>query len=1080
MHLNVSSHRLTRIAGKLVSVATGALNGSLKIGACALALGLAHGAHAGEVLIVNYGLVATIDTNLQARQIALGNNATIVTLGALPTNLAQYGQIWDLGANQGIGTGYASSLTSYLQGGGTLFMMGENAGYGATRNAAMTSFMASLGAGSVTVSGNSPASQTVLPQFQADNSTSTVSFAAVGAFNNYGTGTCITSGCGAVAWGVGSLANATLGAVISVLDVNFLQTQYLQAPFTDNLISYLAQQQVIAANGGVPTVPDIGTGAASYDASGLGTLVNPAFKGGTLNIDAPVALGQGFTLGSAGGRVQANGTAATFSGVISDEVTGTPGALGIVGTGGAVTLSGANTFTGATTVGSGATLALSGTGSVAASSGVAANGTLDIAGTTAGASITSLSGNGVVVLGSQTLTLTGASGNFAGVLSGSGGLALAHGTQTLSGGNAYTGTTQVDSGATLALAGSGSVAASAGIVNAGTLDIAGTTNGATLTALSGAGNVVLGAQTLTLTHAAGGFTGALSGTGGLTISGGTLTLTGVQGYTGMTTLGNGAALSVNGLMAGGVAVQSGGVLHGSGGIAGPVTVAAGATLSPGNSPGVMTTGSSVTLAPGAVFEVEINGATAGNGAGFHDQLNVLGIGSQFNANGATLAVNLTTISGIGVYTPYVPTMGQSFRVVTAEGGLGSTRFAPIAQPDGLAFGTRLRVFYDDNASNSIDLRVVPASLTLYGVNRNAQSAASAVDRMMDADDAGTATPAQNQLVNTIGGLGAAQLNGALLGLSGEIHGALAAAQPLAGQGLQSAVTNHLASSQPAGAEQRTGWVDYSAGDVRWSNDGVSSAASAQRTQLTLGADLWQTPRSRIGVAGSTTTAHVDSAGGGSGKLEDNLAVVYAQHTLNGWTGDAQIGFGGGNSHSDRADPLASQNAAVYSQRALATDLSTRQSFAGVGVRLPMQWASVAFEPFVRFSAQQVKREAGAEDSSSPSALHLDTLSAHGQRVTGGVSLQSAQKNPMVASTTYQGTLAIGHDAGSLLRPVVSATLGGMATTIEAPQAGRAFVQANVFGTRLLARRSYAYAGLSGEARSKRVEQTFRVGAVIGF
>ena len=47
-----------------------------------------------------------------------------------------------------------------------------------------------------------------------------------------------------------------------------------------------------------------------------------------------------------------------------------------------------------------------------------ANGTLGISGTTSGASIAGLSGSGAVTLGAQTLTLTltNASGSFAGII----------------------------------------------------------------------------------------------------------------------------------------------------------------------------------------------------------------------------------------------------------------------------------------------------------------------------------------------------------------------------------------------------------------------------------------------------------------------------------------------------------------------------------------------------------------------------------------------------------------------------------------------------------------------------------------
>jgi autotransporter-associated beta strand protein len=152
----------------------------------------------------------------------------------------------------------------------------------------------------------------------------------------------------------------------------------------------------------------------------------------------------------------------TFSGVIADGGAGGGTGGGLTIAAGTETLTGANSYTGATSISSGATLALSGTGSIATSSGVAANGTLDISATTAGASIASLSGgaSGSVALGSQTLTLTDASGAFAGGVTGSGSVVITGGTESFSGT-----LTNGGPGAAVVLAGTQS-----GLVNSGTIN----------------------------------------------------------------------------------------------------------------------------------------------------------------------------------------------------------------------------------------------------------------------------------------------------------------------------------------------------------------------------------------------------------------------------------------------------------------------------------------------------------------------------------------------------------------------------------------------------------------------------------
>ncbi|GAA0689170.1 hypothetical protein GCM10009429_13110 [Dyella marensis] len=243
----------------------------------------------------------------------------------------------------------------------------------------------------------------------------------------------------------------------------------------------------------------------------------------------------------------------------SGNFSGAIGGTGGIGIGaGTQTLSGNNGYTGATAIDNGATLALSGAGSIAQSSGVANHGTFDIAGTTAGASIQQLSGSGAVTLGAQTLTIANGGSAFDGIISGSGGFTIAGGAQFLSGVNAYTGLTTIDSAGTLALSGNGSIAASSGVVANGLFDITGATNGASIATLSGSGansQVNLGLRTLTLTQAAGNFGGNITGAGDLVVAGGTETLSGSNAYTGATTIQQGATLALAGT--GSIAASSG-------------------------------------------------------------------------------------------------------------------------------------------------------------------------------------------------------------------------------------------------------------------------------------------------------------------------------------------------------------------------------------------------------------------------------------------------------------------------------------------------------------------------------------------
>ena len=294
------------------------------------------------------------------------------------------------------------------------------------------------------------------------------------------------------------------------------------------------------------------TGAGTiYQSSNLGSSVNPVFDGGTLQVSSAGTISNNFTVDNNNGVIDQNGVASTFSGVISDAVSGTPGSMTTTNSvsGGLVTLSNDNTYTGTTTVNTGATLALSGTGSIAASSSVVDNGTLDISATTSGATVNAISGSGAVTLGAKSLTVANAAGNLSGVVGGTGGLNITGGTQTLSGANTFSGGVQVQSGAALSIAssnalGSGALALIGSATVPATLNITGTTTIAN--AITVAGDPVFNITTGTTTTVSSPITdGGVAGdvvVGG----GGTLNLTAVNTYTGLTEIGAGSTLALTG------------------------------------------------------------------------------------------------------------------------------------------------------------------------------------------------------------------------------------------------------------------------------------------------------------------------------------------------------------------------------------------------------------------------------------------------------------------------------------------------------------------------------------------------------
>lgn len=363
---------------------------------------------------------------------------------------------------------------------------------------------------------------------------------------------------------------------------------------------FLSCQAVRAAN-------PIDTGKSYYLASGLGSSVDPDFKGGTLRLDSTATISKDFTVEDySANTIDSYGNAVTMSGIFSGA--GPLTFTDSVGGGNVIFTNSGNSYTGSTTINSGAMLTLSGAGSIVDSSGLVDNGTFSIAPTTSGASIVSLSGAGTVTLGTQSLTVTDGAGTFSGTISGSGGLVLSGGTEALTGANTYTGGTTI-LGGTLQIGGAGTTGTILGnVADAGTLafyhtdnlefdgTISGTggvtqsgsgiltltavntyTGGTTISAgtlalsssssiagssvsdtgtfdisatagtsiksLAGTGTVQLGTQTLTLTAASGTFSGVLAGGGNLVLNGGTELLSGANTYTGSTTV-NGGTLAL--------------------------------------------------------------------------------------------------------------------------------------------------------------------------------------------------------------------------------------------------------------------------------------------------------------------------------------------------------------------------------------------------------------------------------------------------------------------------------------------------------------------------------------------------------
>lgn len=220
------------------------------------------------------------------------------------------------------------------------------------------------------------------------------------------------------------------------------------------------------------------------------------------------------------------------------------------------------------------------------------------------------------------------------------------------------------------------------------------------------------------------FTGSLTGSPQLTKQGtGTLTLSGNSSVTGATSVEAGTLNVTGSLRSGSVMVANSGTLSGSGIIIGAVTNAG--TLSPGASPGILTVQGSVANSAGSQVRVELNGAAPGNGEGFHDQIRVTGASGQFVAAGMLNPVTRGFVEATA--SPFTPSIGQGFTIVTAAGGISGS-FAGLSQPtSGLPSGGRFDLIY---RPDSLRLVVTPVSYaTMTGLTGNQGNIAAAIQAL---------------------------------------------------------------------------------------------------------------------------------------------------------------------------------------------------------------------------------------------------------------------------------------------------------------------------------------------------------------
>ena len=464
--------------------------------------------------------------------------------------------------------------------------------------------------------------------------------------------------------GTGGIADTSTGAVTFN---NPMATSGAETWSTGNVTGTLTFNSNLALGGTLTLAPNsakitIGgsiTGANALTVNGSGTaLLTGAntYTGTTTITTGTLQVGNG----GAGGSITSNVAdsshlvydvtgATTYNGIVSGT-----GSLANIGSG-TLVLTGANTYSGGTTITAGG---------------------LQIG---AGGAVGSIGGN---VTDNGTLTFDRSNAlTYAGIISGTGGLTQAgSSTLTLTGASTYSGATTVSTG-TLSFGVANAVGTTSAVTVASGATLALNNNAGTVGSLGGAGNVFLGSAALTEGNANSTttFSGTIYGTGALTQSGtGTLVLSGANTYSGGTTISTGGlqigAGGTTGSIAGNVTDNAAltydlsssatyaGIISGTGSLtqAGSATLTlagastytgattvSGGTLAFGVANAIGTT-SAVTVGLGATLALNNNAGTVGSlgGAG-----NVtLGSAALTEGNANSTTTFSGTVSGTGALT----------------------------------------------------------------------------------------------------------------------------------------------------------------------------------------------------------------------------------------------------------------------------------------------------------------------------------------------------------------------------------------------------------------------------------------------
>jgi autotransporter-associated beta strand protein len=536
-------------------------------------------------------------------------------------------------------------------------------------------------------------------------------------------------------------------------------------------------------------------------------------------------------------------------------------------------------------------------------------------------------------------------------------------------------------------------------------------------------------------------------------------------------------LAFNSTFTGKVWVYAGAIVSGSGRIEGDVDVKG--TLSPGNSPGTLQVAGSVTQQEGSRLLVDVDGRTAGIGAGHFDTLELVGAQSVYTAGG-TLAPRLRGITGDAGNT-FVPEIGDTFHVVHAEGGVEGAYASVTAASDGLPENARFDVRY---TADDVILAVTPESYSqLLGAysTSNAASVGAAVDQVRGV--AGARLSSTDQLQVELLGMDAARLSHTFQQLGGEVHADLMNAVMQSGYRLQSTVRQRMASPANGDVAAVGGTQQSELGNHFWTttihaNGRIDATSAAQgygfnNNTLVVGLDNAFSENLTAGGGVAYSRDAVYAGWLGEGKQSSYQAFAYGVWQSGGNYVDGIVGYSSDDYTIDRSVDLSSGVAPLSSNprgHSVSVDIEAGRRFEA---------GALAITPAVGLSSQNVHRDGVQEHGAAHAALDMSSseIASLRARVGGRISTSFGWRGWEISPHLDVFAVRQMGDTSAVITSRLNGT-GAFRTTASA--AGRDGVQAGVGVVAKVSNDATLYVDYQSDNWSHATSNAFKAGVRIAF